>query len=628
VSGQIVLIVVHKFTTRTALQAMLESAGYTVFSAGDGREAVETAALIQADIILSDVMMPEVDGFELCRQLQQEPGTRDIPVMLLAAPRDSTSMLKGFQMGAAGYIPQPFEREDVLSRVARTCRLSRQKQENPENLLDERETLEETSLIEFLRLCQEDRISATVRLTKAGSEGVIRLRAGEIATVRLQDDIDNDTLQRVLQWTWKDGYFTVEEEDSNRAEDEKGDTMTGSAKKPHILITDDENAIVESLMGLLELEYTVFAANSGEDALNIIKQQEGMIDVLITDVNMPGMNGLDLLVQARSVYPKLQVIVMTGYGSKEVSKTATERGALFYVQKPVSIKQLQEYVEQALDTRKAVGFRGEVQTLNLIDIVQMYCLGQIKAALTISRVQHGKEEKGVIYFENGQITNIVFDNRQPEHAFNYLISWKHGNFTTEYGESSPERTIHKSWEGMLLQATQVHDEGRTPTEQEGSEQSDDEELSEAFAGLEELAEISDSEEVSETSTYTKEVIPMATKTEGLKDVVQSIKSELSEAEHIAIVATDGTVFASNISGGESTKVGAMITTFMGLSKRTCKTLDKGEPTEALIKAGSGFIAIYPAGKATLGVTTLSDTNLAMLNMVCREAAEKIEDILG
>ena len=95
--------------------------------------------------------------------------------------------------------------QTVLNRVARICRLSRQTQKNPENFLDERGTIEETSLLEFLRLCQKDRINATVRLTKAGSQGVIRLRAGEIAAVRLQDDIDDDTLQRVLEWRWKDG---------------------------------------------------------------------------------------------------------------------------------------------------------------------------------------------------------------------------------------------------------------------------------------------------------------------------------------------------------------------------------------------------------------------------------------
>ncbi len=122
---------------------------------------------------------------------------------------------------------------------------------------------------------------------------------------------------------------------------------------------------------------------------------------------------------------------------------------------------------------------------------------------------------------------------------------------------------------------------------------------------------------------------MATRSEQLQEVVQNVKLELGEAETIMIIAADGTVFASNASGSETAKVGAMIATFVGLSRKACRALKRGEPIEGLIKGENGFIAIYPAGeKASLGVTIMSEANLAMLNLVCQEAAEKIAVILG
>lgn len=120
---------------------------------------------------------------------------------------------------------------------------------------------------------------------------------------------------------------------------------------------------------------------------------------------------------------------------------------------------------------------------------------------------------------------------------------------------------------------------------------------------------------------------MATKTEQLKDVMNAVRTELPDAE-ISIVASDGTMFASTVTGSEATRIGAMISTIIGLSRKACQALKRGEASEALLKGSEGFIAIYPAGnKANLGVTTKTDINLGMLNLVGREAADKIQAIL-
>ena len=122
---------------------------------------------------------------------------------------------------------------------------------------------------------------------------------------------------------------------------------------------------------------------------------------------------------------------------------------------------------------------------------------------------------------------------------------------------------------------------------------------------------------------------MASKAEQLKDVLREVKSELAEAEAIAIVGVDGTIFASDMPEADSTRVGAMVAAFLGLSNRISKTLQRGAPQDSLLRGEQGNLAIYVAGtKAVLSVTTPPETNMGMLNMVCREAAEKIKAILG
>lgn len=123
---------------------------------------------------------------------------------------------------------------------------------------------------------------------------------------------------------------------------------------------------------------------------------------------------------------------------------------------------------------------------------------------------------------------------------------------------------------------------------------------------------------------------MATKSEVLHNIIKNLKMELSEVENVAIVATDGTTFATSTKDDEeATKVGAIIATVIGLSKKACNTLDRGLPQEALIKGENGYIALYPAGdNSALGITALPDINLGMLNLECRNAAKKIEKVLS
>lgn len=100
-----------------ALAAILKDKGYQISVATNGKQALEVLARVQPDLILLDVMMPEMDGFETCRQLKAAEQWRQIPVIFLTAKTDTTDIVKGFELGAVDYVAKPFNAHELLARV-------------------------------------------------------------------------------------------------------------------------------------------------------------------------------------------------------------------------------------------------------------------------------------------------------------------------------------------------------------------------------------------------------------------------------------------------------------------------------------------------------------------------------
>jgi formate hydrogenlyase transcriptional activator len=91
--------------------------GYRVLAERDGKSAIEQVRHARPDLILLDVMMPGMNGFETCRQLKLNPATADIPVIFMTALTESIDKINGFNMGAVDYITKPFQLPEVLARV-------------------------------------------------------------------------------------------------------------------------------------------------------------------------------------------------------------------------------------------------------------------------------------------------------------------------------------------------------------------------------------------------------------------------------------------------------------------------------------------------------------------------------
>jgi len=96
----------------------LHDCHYEVMVARDGLDALEKVRYSKPDLILLDIMMPRMDGFETCRHLKSDSKIKDIPVIFMTALTDTESKMKGFEIGAVDYITKPFQHEEVLARVS------------------------------------------------------------------------------------------------------------------------------------------------------------------------------------------------------------------------------------------------------------------------------------------------------------------------------------------------------------------------------------------------------------------------------------------------------------------------------------------------------------------------------
>ena len=118
------VLVVDDIAGNTRLvESLLAPDGHTVRTAGDGAEALRLVRSEHPDLVLMDVMMPHVDGFEACRAIKQDPSTRLIPVVLITSLNDSASRIRGIDVGADDFVSKPFNAHELRARIRSLLRI-------------------------------------------------------------------------------------------------------------------------------------------------------------------------------------------------------------------------------------------------------------------------------------------------------------------------------------------------------------------------------------------------------------------------------------------------------------------------------------------------------------------------
>jgi signal transduction histidine kinase len=144
-----ILIVDDNASARETLIAMLEGENYQLELAKDGFQTLQILNRLRPDLILLDVMMPGMDGFEVCRRIRATPHLAEVPIIILTALDDRASLLMGLEAGADDFLSKPVDRYELQARVRTIVRLNRYRQ-----LMEQRENLRE--MTERLIAAQEE----------------------------------------------------------------------------------------------------------------------------------------------------------------------------------------------------------------------------------------------------------------------------------------------------------------------------------------------------------------------------------------------------------------------------------------------------------------------------------------
>ncbi len=398
--------------------------------------------------------------------------------------------------------------------------------------------------------------------------------------------------------------------------------MSGEEKLKTVLIVDDEEDMIWSLQKNLNnetLQVDILTASSGEEALEVLGNQR--IDLVITDIKMPGISGIDLLIEIKNRYTYTSVIIMTAYPSTEYKKEALLRGSLHFIEKPFDINDLREMVSHAL--REDNMFKGTVSGVGLTDIIQIKSLSKVTSAL---RVKEG-EHQGVIYFDEGQIIHAICDDLEGEEAFYKILEFKGGVLDSMNVSDFPSQTINQPIEAMLIEGSRRCDELNATLNGEGqAKEFDITELdsAELFSSTENSTASGNDETVdsADAEENTNEEDDMAE----LKDVLTEF-TNIPGVNTACLVGRDGFLLDSiAISGIDTEMIGAIASSGFGASESMGTQLGKGGMSMSMIEYDDGPVMLSPiGGEAFLVIVAEKEANLGMIRLKIKKHAAQIAD---
>lgn len=196
-----ILIVDDVSTNLELIASQLESRGYIVLVALGGQEGIERAAFANPDLILLDVIMPGMDGFETCRLLKQSEATRGIPVIFMTALNETADKMEAFRVGAVDYVTKPLNIEEVVARVEvhlalYTLRLQQAAQNR--RLLDEIAASEQDLRFRKEEALEDERRRIARELHDELGQHLSAIRL-ELSFVRIRWGVDNPELHAKVQ---------------------------------------------------------------------------------------------------------------------------------------------------------------------------------------------------------------------------------------------------------------------------------------------------------------------------------------------------------------------------------------------------------------------------------------------
>ncbi len=220
-----ILVVDDNPSVLKLLNISLSKAGYDVIEAENGEEAFEVANENLPDLIISDIMMPQMDGLELCWMIRENSKIPMVPFIFLTSFDDPETEVKGFRAGADKYLNKPIERKDLLEKVQELLSRKNKVNDVAKRELDNKGfggDLSDLSIVELVQMLNLNRKSGVLKI-EAKLAGEIYLKDGQLHAAKCLDLIGEQAVYKLVEL--QDGKFNFELSEVSIERNIEGSTM-------------------------------------------------------------------------------------------------------------------------------------------------------------------------------------------------------------------------------------------------------------------------------------------------------------------------------------------------------------------------------------------------------------------
>lgn len=391
-----------------------------------------------------------------------------------------------------------------------------------------------------------------------------------------------------------------------------------------ILIVDDENNFLLSLEdGLKEFSesFSIATAHNGKEAVAVMDREE--VDLVITDIKMPDMDGFELLAHLSAAHADIPVIVMTAFGSSEIEERLDSLGAFQYIEKPIDFDVLIEKVNEGL----AAAEKGHITGVSLASFMQLLSLDKKTCTLNVSSGEH----VGTIFFFEGELMNAFTETLQGQEAALEIACWDPVEIEIQHLCRQREKIIDAPLGFVLIESARMKDE-RKEREAGGGELDKDEKKKKTEAPAEGVAQEIDPASLAQPAEtaegIAQEIDPasLASEPEGpeIPPAITPMFDALTSMDgvtRLAILNREGLLLAEHQNGSE---FGPYITILLSETEKLNDDLGISAPQSLVINKRTGSkILIVPGPQIILGIELSNDASAGKIADGMRPMVQRI-----
>ena len=393
----------------------------------------------------------------------------------------------------------------------------------------------------------------------------------------------------------------------------------------NILLVDDEKNFLLSLADMLKVSennFSIETAGNGKEASTII--DSGNIDLVVTDLNMPEMDGFELMAHISQVYPETPVIAMTAYGTPEMESRLSNMGAFQYIEKPIDFDSLLHMINEGLKTGST---KGHVAGISLPSFMQLLELDKKTCTLHIKSAT----ASGDMFFNQGELLSATTGNLTGQDAAFEIINWDTPEIeiANTCKMKTEDRDIEVPLGFLLIESARMKDEKNKPVEEAEASVSkdtsppDDQPIATEVDDTDE-DDISFTANAAELDTSSLEPEPVAAQPAKAATPLDMLTNAILNAKGVSrmiIISGNGSVLRHN--NIPVKEFGSFIAAVTGSAVKTKKILGFTGPKHIVVNHANGEkILIIIGAQIVVGIGLDVDTDPEPISDVLKPSIAK------